>query len=122
MGKILIVDDDMHTNAMLAEALKLHKFEVVQAYSGEEALEVLQFHQINLILLDMLLPGIKGWDVAERLQKNPQTAKIAIVVISIVGPEDVLIEKKSSSIAAYVCKPFDIEVMIQEVKKIINPN
>src|SRR3989338_998003 len=110
MSKILIVDDDTHTNTMLAEALKLHDFEVVQAYSGEEALEVLQLHQVHLILLDLLLPGIKGWEVAEKLQKDPKTSKIAILVMSILSPEDTSIEEKTGAVQAFVCKPFDIEV------------
>lgn len=117
--RVLIVDDDTHTNSMISESLKMENYNVLQAHTGEKALELLQTEKVDLILLDLMLPGLKGWQVAEELQKNPNTAKIPVMLISILPPEDTTIAEKNSSVMAYVCKPFDLDTLLGEVKKII---
>lgn len=116
---VLIIDDDTHTNAMLADTLKMENYEVISAYSGEEALELLQRKQVDLILLDLLLPGLKGWMVAEELKKNEKTANIPIMVLSILSPEDTNLAKEHSNVSGYVCKPFDMDHLMGEIKKTV---
>ncbi|MBI2071315.1 MAG: response regulator [Elusimicrobia bacterium] len=115
--KVLVVDDDTHTNDLVSETLKLEGYEVVQVGSGEEALALLETTSVDLILLDLLLPGMRGWKLAEELKKNPKTKSIPIVVISILSPEDTEMGKENPSVIGYVCKPFDLNVLVQEVKK-----
>ena len=69
---ILIVDDDMHIGNMLEETLRLEGYEVSRAYSGTEALMVLNNTRPDLILLDLMLPGIDGYQVCREIRsKNP---------------------------------------------------
>ncbi len=115
--RILVVEDDTHTADLVAETLKMEGFFVLKAGSGEEALEVLKKEGVDLILMDMLLPGIKGWKLADELKKDPKTANIPILVVSILAPDETNLQKDNASIRGFVCKPFDLSVLIQEVKK-----
>ncbi|MBI4368672.1 MAG: response regulator [Elusimicrobia bacterium] len=115
--RVLIIDDDTHTNDLVAETLRLEGFIPVQVHSGEEALEYLSKEAVDLILLDLILPGIKGWAVAEEIRKNPRISNIPILIISILYPEDTELQKQHQSIFGYVCKPFDLNVLVQEVHK-----
>ena len=113
-----MIDDDTHTNALICEALKLENFDTVQAHSGEQALEILKSEQVDLILLDMILPGLKGWQVADELKKNPATANIPIMLMSILPPEDTNVHQTNASVTAYICKPFDMDNLTQEVRRV----
>ncbi len=115
--KVLVIDDDTHTNTMIVETLKMESFGVLSALSGEEALKILDTEAVDLILLDLVLPGMKGWQVVEELKNNPKTANVPIMIVSILSPEDTEIAKNHSQILGYVCKPFDVNHLIKEVKK-----
>lgn len=114
---VMVVEDDTHTADLVAETLQMEGFTPVKVHSGEEAMERLKQEKVDLILLDMMLPGIKGWKLAEELQKSPQTASIPILVISILTPDETSVSKDNMSIRGFVCKPFDLNMLIQEVKK-----
>lgn len=120
--KVLVVDDDLHTNNMISETLKIEEFEVLSAKTGEEALEIVNREKnIDLILLDLILPGIKGWALADELKKDPQTASIPIMVVSVLSPEDTQIAQSHPHILGYICKPFDISYLVKEIKKAFFP-
>lgn len=115
--RILVVDDDTHTNAFIAETLKIENYEVLTAASGEEALEKLASNNVDLILLDLILPGIKGWKLVEEMQKAPKLANIPVMIVSILSPEDTELAKNNPRILGYICKPFDVNYLVKEIKK-----
>lgn len=81
MKQILIVDDDVHIGNLIEEMLKKHGYDILRAFSGSEALLVLHDNQPDLILLDLMLPGVTGEEVLSRIQGIP------VIVIS--GKADV---------------------------------
>lgn len=110
METILIVDDDQYINDLLVEALKKERYNVVQAFSGSEALMILERTVPDLILLDLMLPGMSGEDVIKKISNIPT------IVISAKVDIDSKVNLLSTGAADYVVKPFDIRELIARIK------
>ena len=88
-GKVLVVDDTRLNMEFMADCLYRAGYDVLKAYSGEEALEIVEVSCPDLILLDIILPGIDGFTVTERLKNSARTRIIPIVMVtSLDGIED----------------------------------
>ena len=80
--KILIVEDDKFVRELIVQKLTEEKFEVSSAKDGEEGVKKAESEKPDLILLDLILPGIDGFEVLSRIRKNPETEKISVIVLS----------------------------------------
>lgn len=109
MSHILIIDDDIHINEMLEEVLIQEGYQVSHAYSGTEALLFLANEKPDLILLDLMLPGLTGEEVLPQIEKMPvivMSAKVEVkdkVALLLNGAED------------YITKPFEIEELLARI-------
>jgi len=83
--KILVVEDDKFVRELISQKLTEEKFGVSAAKSGEEGVEKIESEMPDLILLDLILPGIDGFEVLSRIRKNPKTEKIPVIVLSNLG-------------------------------------
>lgn len=101
MKTILIIDDDAHIGNMLEEALSKEGYRVSRAYSGTEALLVLSGIRPDLILLDLMLPGLSGEDVLPKLKGIP------VIVVSVKVDIDNKVDLLLSGAVDYVTKPFN---------------
>ena len=112
--KILIVEDDMDINNLLVELLTGQNYEAVSAYSGTEALLWLEKQNFDLVLLDLMLPGMPGEDVLEKIKKDYQDT----CVIAVSAKDD--IESKIHMLRGgaddYITKPFDTEELLARVE------
>lgn len=112
--KVLVADDDAINRQVLGELLK-PEYTVLLAKNGEQALERAQKHAPDLILLDVLMPDLDGYEVLRRLRDNPQTAQITVIFISGLGrPEDEANGLKLGA-ADYIAKPFNTTVVMARV-------
>ena len=110
LGKtILIIDDDVNIGNMLEETLTLEGYDVLRAYSGTEALMVLKNERPNLILLDLMLPGLSGEELL------PQIDKIPVIIVSAKTMVDTKVEMLIGGAADYVTKPFDITELLARI-------
>ncbi len=109
MKRILIIDDDMHISSMLAETLSAEGYAVLQAYSGTEALLVLSSQRPDLILLDLMLPGLSGEEVLPRIQGIP------VIVVSAKVDADSKVKLLLGGAADYVTKPFDMKELLARI-------
>jgi putative two-component system response regulator len=112
---ILIVDDAPENIAILGELL--NEFNIKVATNGEKALKIISSGAaIDIILLDVIMPGMGGFEVAGKLKENPQTASIPIVFVT--GEKDVKSFLKGFEIGAddYIQKPFDPNLILFTVK------
>ncbi|MDC0359054.1 response regulator [Oligoflexia bacterium] len=113
-GKILIVDDERRNLNILQELLM--DYDLTEAETGEEALEHLQKIDFDLILLDIMLPGLDGYEVCRKIKSNPQHAALKVLLVS----GRALIEEKLQGYAAgaddYITKPFDTEELLAKVR------
>lgn len=109
MNNILIVDDDINIGNMLEEILTKEGYQITRAYSGTEALFALSSKRPDLILLDLMLPGLNGKEVL------PKITGIPVIIISAkTGVED-KVELLLGGAADYVTKPFDIEELLARI-------
>ena len=109
MKHILVIDDDIDIGNMLAEALTAQGYTVSRAYSGTEALLVLGQHRPDLVLLDLMLPGLSG----EALL--PQLSGIPVIVVSAKAGLDSKVDLLLGGAADYVTKPFQIRELLARI-------
>jgi DNA-binding response OmpR family regulator len=116
-GKVLVVDDDRDTRDMLQAALEQRGFSVVLTSSGKRALTLARQEHPNLILLDLKLPGMDGYEVLQRLKGMPETADIPVVVITGSLTDDELKQQKLLSLGAarFMTKPFSVDELAYEI-------
>jgi sigma-B regulation protein RsbU (phosphoserine phosphatase) len=114
--RILIIDDSLDFRALLARLLKASGFEMMEAESGEEGLQKIGEFQPDLILLDIMMPGIDGYEVCERIKADPCSRDIPIIFLS--GRTDAADKIRGLAIggADYITKPFDRGEVIARIE------
>ena len=109
MKTILIVDDDIHIGNALEEALRQEGYGVLRAYSGTEAIMVLDRSKPDLVLLDLMLPGLNGEEVLPLIQGRP------VIVLSAKGELENKVQLLQGGAADYVTKPFHTEELLARI-------
>ena len=109
MKRILIVDDDINIGNMLEEVLTAEGYSVLRAYSGTEAVMLLSSHTPDLVLLDLMLPGLSGEEVLPKIKGIP-----VIVVSAKVGIED-KVSLLLGGAVDYITKPFDMKELLARI-------
>lgn len=116
-NKILLVEDEPLLGNLLKQRLDKEGFEVVLAHDGEEALARLREAKPDLILLDIILPKISGFELLETLQADPQFEKAPVIIISNLGQEsDVARGQSLGAIQYFVKAKVSIEELVEHVK------
>lgn len=114
--KILIVDDNETNVEILSEILRYENYEIVVAYDGEYAIELCNEIEIDLVLLDVLLPGINGFEVARILQSNSKTAEIPILFVSALHETKNIVKALDMGAVDYITKPFQEAEILARVR------
>ena len=117
--KILIIEDEPKICQFLSINFEGEGYEVETAYSGEEGLEKIKTFKPNLLLLDIKLPGVSGWEVCEQIKKNPKYKDIIIVILSAFTQK--LDKDKSTSykVDDFIAKPFEIDDVTKKIKQLL---
>lgn len=117
--KILVVDDEPDIVFLIKSRLEANGFEVDGAYNGKEGVEKAVTYQPDMILLDLMMPVMDGYEAGEKLKENPETADIPIILFTAASAEEVT-QKGADTIAAvdYVVKPFDEAALVFLVNRI----
>lgn len=109
MKQILVVDDDIYIGNMLEEVLNKEGYEVLRAYSGTEALLVLSSKVPDLIILDLMLPGLSGEEILPKIKDIP------VIVVSAKCDSDSKVDLLLGGAADYVTKPFDVKELLARI-------
>jgi CheY-like chemotaxis protein len=112
---VLVVDDDPDILEALSEILEAEGFEIRRARNGKEALDRLEPDAPQLILLDLMMPVMDGWEFAQRMRQKPNVAKIPIIVLS----ADRNVGSKATDIGAvgHLAKPFELNDLLDMVRR-----
>jgi len=113
---ILIVDDEQGIRLLVKEILG-HKYRVLEAGNGQEAIDMANKHKPDLILMDILMPNVNGYDACSTIKTNPATKRIPVVMVTGIGYE--LNKKLAKSVGAdgYLTKPFLEEELLDTISK-----
>lgn len=115
--KVLVIDDEAALHSMLKSVLGVHGIEVVSAHSGEEGLTMAALEKPDLIFLDVIMPGIKGREVCERLKVDPLTRDIPVLFLTAKNSEDDVKAELAAGAIGHITKPIHSAILIEEVKK-----
>ena len=118
-ARILVVDDDPVILRLIEVNLDLEGFDVVTANRGEDAIVKAAKSKPDLILLDLMMPEMSGWELAERLQKQKASSGIPIVFLSARTQEDDRRRGEELGVAGYVTKPFDPADLVATIRKLM---
>lgn len=112
-ASILVVDDELEIVRALQRALTAHGYTVLTASSGEEAVEMVTQHRPDLLLLDLLLPGMSGLEVCRQVRKD---SNVPIIVLSVKDAESDKVQALDLGADDYVAKPFGINEVLARVR------
>lgn len=117
--RIFIVDDEKEAVEFLKKALIIHGFEVEATFDSREAFTQIKRFNPDLILLDLRMPHLGGFDICEMLNKDTQTQGMPIIVISALFDLSDIKQAYKLGAEGYVVKPFRIEQLLAEIKRVI---
>lgn len=117
--KILVVEDEDDISHLLVYNLNKHGFSVDAARSGDEALGFIRSRQYQLIVLDLMLPGLTGMELCRILRQNPKTASIPIIMLTARSDETDKVAGLEAGADDYVTKPFSVRELIARVRSVL---
>jgi twitching motility two-component system response regulator PilH len=120
MSTLLVVDDSPTQRRMIADLLRANAFEIMTAKDGLEALELIQETQPDLVVLDIVMPRLNGYEVCRRLKANLTTRQLPIIFCSSNSTEVNRYWGLKQGAAAYVSKPFRPEELVETVKQVLS--
>ena len=115
--KILVIEDDKFLRELITQKLNREDFEVAEAIDGEEGIEKIKTEKPDLVLLDLILPGIDGFEVLSQAKKDPSLASIPVIILSNLGQkEDVERGLKLGAVDYLIKAHFTPKEIIEKVK------
>lgn len=113
---ILVIDDEQEILDVVRELLERHDYRVLTAASGREGLELLRKEKVHLILLDIMMPKMSGFEVLSELKRNPETASIPVVMLTARMEAGMIVEAKQLGAVDYIVKPFRPNDLLKWIK------
>ncbi|MEY2984646.1 MAG: hypothetical protein RLZZ568_1263 [Cyanobacteriota bacterium] len=120
MNAVLLVEDSLSQREMIAEILKEHGWTVSIACDGVEALEQLQHSRPDLVVLDIVMPRMNGYEVCRRIKSDPKTKNVPVIMCSIKGEEFDRFWGMRQGADAYIAKPFSPTTLIGTINQLLS--
>ena len=117
--KILIVDDEKDIVDLISYNLEKEGFATVKAYDGENALKLVKAKRPDMVLLDLMLPGVRGLEVCKFIRKNPETEALPIIMLTAKGDQLDKILGLEMGADDYVTKPFNVRELIARIHAVM---
>jgi len=116
---VLVTEDDKDIAQFISTALEEAGYKVVCVYDGVKAIEILQEQEVNLIILDIMMPVFSGYWFCDVFKKNPLTKDIPVIFISALNGEDDIKRGMELGASAYLTKPFKIQRLVDAVNSLV---
>ena len=121
-ARILVVDDNLANRRLLQAKLEARYFQVLLAESGQKALDVADAELPDIILLDVMMPGMDGYEVCERLKASPRTAFIPVVMVTALSQQEHRLKGLQAGADDFVTKPFDDFSLMTRINALLRYN
>lgn len=115
--KVLIADDSPTVRLMAAARLRADGYEVLEAADGEEALRIVQSEDLDLLVLDKVMPGLDGFEVIRALSRDPRVRAVPIVMLTEHTDEADVLSRLGPGVREYMPKPFALEDLSVRVRR-----
>jgi len=116
---LLVVDDFADGREMLSEYLRFHGFDVTEAADGADAVDAARRMHPRIILMDLTMPGVDGWEATRRLKADPATKDITVIAVTanaLSGDEE---KARAAGCDGYIAKPFDLYTLAKQLREIV---
>ncbi len=118
-ARVLVVDDILSNVKLLEAKLTAEYFEVVTAFSGQEALERIEEHEPDIVLLDVMMPGMDGFEVCRRIKHNPRTAHVPVVMVTALDQPSDRVMGLEAGADDFLTKPVDDAALFARVRSLV---
>lgn len=118
-NKILIIDDEETIVQLLTTVLSLYGYQSISCRQPEKAVEIAVKEQPNLILLDIAMPDIDGYQICQELKKTEKTASIPVIMITALALNQDKVKGFESGANGFIFKPFEPALVIAEIAKLV---
>lgn len=119
MNKILVIDDDIAINELIKVNLELNGYNVLQAYDGTTGFAIAKQELPDLIILDVMMPEVDGYTVAQRIRQNPTTEETPILMLTALSQLNDKVKGFNIGVDDYLVKPFEMEELQVRVKALL---
>lgn len=118
--KALVVEDEADAGFLVAELLEHHGMSVRVARDGQEALDFLKADQPHLVIMDLAMPGLNGWDTLAAIRANPSIASIPVIAMTAYHSASVAQDALDAGFNGYFAKPLDSRTFVDQLRKIVS--
>ncbi len=118
-AKVLVVDDEPNVLRSLAQYLTIEDFTVETASNGMEALEKVESFHPELILLDVMMPGMDGFEVLDKVKANPAHAQTPIIMLTAKDQSADVLKGYQSGATSYLVKPFNLDELVETINQVL---
>ena len=120
MYKILVVDDEEDVQQLARIILESEGYMVLTASSGEETLNILSHSKPDLVLLDVVLPGISGLDICRQMKRDKNMRDIPVIMFTALGSGVDMMLSKQEKADDYILKPFTRKMLLEKVERLLH--
>ncbi|HOK08662.1 MAG TPA: response regulator [Candidatus Hydrogenedens sp.] len=120
--KILVVDDEPDVVEFLEKTLKGEGYHVITAYDGISALDLVSTEKPDIVLLDLMMPMMSGYEVCEQIKSNPQTQNIPVICVTSAHTPDARAHSLQVGASDVITKPFYPSELLVRIKRHLQPN
>jgi CheY-like chemotaxis protein len=118
MQKLLIADDEAGIRALVRMTLEGDEFEILEAEDGAQALEMIRSQKPEMVLLDVMMPGMNGFDACAAIKSDPETRNITVVMLTARAMEQDRIDGQAAGADDYFTKPFSPVALLRKVDEV----
>lgn len=121
--RIVYIEDDLEMIDLVNLILNRHGYQVLGAHGGKNGLDLVNAELPDLVLLDLMMPGMDGWEVYQQLKANEKTRSIQIIIITAKAQDiDRVLGLHIAKVEDYICKPFRPQELLDSVERVMNPS
>ena len=118
--QIIVVEDEYDSLKMVSEILRYYGVDVLVAHNGKECIELLKKNHVTLVLTDLAMPEMDGWETLKAIRANPRTASIPVVAVSAYHSIEVAEQATIAGFDGFFAKPISPKTFVDNLAKLIN--